>query len=202
VAAHFAGGAASGAINAEIVGGNAGINALINGISAGATEWAGESQGLFKFTGSYMTDVVKQGALGGIVGGATSAAFGGSFGRGFENGAETSAIAYTANDFVHSAGNMFDSQKYNSNNLVLSVNGNDSAATSGYAQNREAVLGVALFALDTLLHTDDVVTGEYGTGDAWYSALSAAKDAHEYANGEGDWAGWGTSKNAQQNASN
>jgi hypothetical protein len=104
-AMHFAGGAASGAIDATIEGGNAGVMALVNGISAGVSDWAGESSGLFKFTGSYMTDVLKQAALGGVVGGAASAAMGGSFGRGFVNGAETSAIAYTANDYIHNFAN-------------------------------------------------------------------------------------------------
>jgi len=102
IAAHFLGGAASGAIDSEITGGNAGVNAIIGAISAGTSDWAGESNGLFKLTGNYITDVAKQAALGGIIGGATSAAFGGSFVGGLERGAETSAIGYTSNWFTHS----------------------------------------------------------------------------------------------------
>jgi hypothetical protein len=100
-AAHFAGGSASGAINAEITGGNVGINALIGGISAGAGEWAGGHVGIFKLTGNYLQDVVRQAALGGIIGGGISSAFGGSFRSGFINGAQMSAIGYTANSYVH-----------------------------------------------------------------------------------------------------
>jgi len=101
-AIHAAGGAASGAIDATLEGGNVGVMALVNGISAGASDWAGESNGLFKFTGHYLQDVVRQAALGGVIGGATYAAMGGSFLKGFENGAETSAIAYSANYSIHS----------------------------------------------------------------------------------------------------
>jgi len=183
IGAHFAGGAATGAIDAEITGGNAGINAIINGLSAGASEWAGESTQLFKLTGNYMTDVVKQAALGGVIGGAASSAMGGSFGRGFESGAETSAIAYTANDFVHSASNAFDSQKYNSNNLALSVSGNDSSNTS--ANQQAGVMKAIMFetAWSWAMDTHEIVSGEQGQDDMFMAVAQSFADHPEYGNG-------------------
>jgi len=109
-AAHFIAGAASGAASGAITGDDIGMNALIGGLSAGVSERLGNFGPLKDVVGTnlgaHLTNMLRRAFIGSVVGGAASAATGGSFGYGAKQGAMTSAIAYTANEALHEAGEL------------------------------------------------------------------------------------------------
>lgn len=103
---HATAGALSGGISSAIGGGDILQGALIGGFSAGASEFMGTNVPFLKDSAGgnfsdYLRNVTRRAVIGGTVGGTTSWATGGDFWDGAQQGAMTSAIAYTANDWMH-----------------------------------------------------------------------------------------------------
>ncbi len=134
ILAHFAGGAASGAINGMINHGDIGLSMLTGAVGAGVTQWAGTNIDFFKMTSSYISDLARRSVLGGIVGGAVSTGSGGKFASGFKNGLIVSAISYTANDFFH---NTEVRAAEGSRWMAVNATENFPKGTVGYVVNRD-----------------------------------------------------------------
>lgn len=106
IGTHAFAGAASGVASAGILGGNAGMSAAIGGFSAGFSKFLGStvpflSEATGSGFGTFLRNGLVRSVAGGVVGGTIAAAFGGNFGEGARQGAMTSAVAYTANDWLH-----------------------------------------------------------------------------------------------------
>ena len=103
---HATAGALSGGISSVMRGGDVIQGALIGAFSAGASEWMGTNVPFLRDTegknfADYLGNVIRRSLIGGVVGGTTSLVTGGDFWQGAQYGAMTSAIAYTANDWMH-----------------------------------------------------------------------------------------------------
>jgi len=103
---HTAGGAASGAASGAITGDDIGMNAMIGGLSVGGSSYLSSNISFLapvagNSIGAYVNNLLRRTFMGSVIGGVVSASRGGRFGYGARQGAITSAIANSANDWMH-----------------------------------------------------------------------------------------------------